>query len=166
MNADLTRPFTTMEVEQALKQMKPMIAPGPDGMPPIFYKFYWNTVGSDVIDASLSVLNSRIMPPNLNHTFITLIPKKKSPTNLKDYRPISLCNVIYKIISKTIASRLKKILPELVSESQSAFMSDRLITDNILVAIKTLHHLKNKRNGKMGFMALKLDMSKAYDRVE
>ena len=104
MNADLTRPFTALEVEQALKQMKPMSAPGPDGMPPIFYKSYWNIVGSDVIDATLSVLNTGIMPPNLNHTFITLIPKTKSPTNLKDYRPISLCNVIYKIISKTIAN--------------------------------------------------------------
>ena len=113
MNAELNQPFTAMEVEQALKQMKPMTAPGPDGMPPIFYKFYWNTIGSDVIDASLSVLNSGIIPPNLNHTFITLIPKTKSPTNLKDYHPISLCNVIYKIISKTIANRLKKILPNL-----------------------------------------------------
>ena len=166
MNADLTRPFTALEVEQALKQMKPMSAPGPDGMPPIFYKSYWNIVGLDVIDATLSVLNTGIMPPNLNHAFITLIPKTKSPTNLTDYRPISLCNVIYKIISKTIANRLKKILPKLVSETQSAFMSDRLITDNILVAFETLHHLKNKRKGKMGFMTLKLDMSKAYDRVE
>ena len=166
MNADLTRSFTAMEVEQALKQMKPMTALGPDGMPPILYKSYWNTVGSDVIDASLSVLNSGIMPPNLNHTFITLIPKTKSPTNLKDYCPISLCNVIYKIISKTIANRLKKFLPKLVSETQSAFMSDHLISDNIIVAFETLHHLKNKRKGKTGFMALKLDMSKAYDRVK
>ena len=166
MNADLTRSFTAMEVEQALKQMKPMTALGPDGMPPILYKSYWNTVGSDVIDASLSVLNSGIMPPNLNHTFITLIPKTKPPTNLKDYCPISLCNVIYKIISKTIANRLKKFLPKLVSETQSAFMSDRLISDNIIVAFETLHHLKNKRKGKTGFMALKLDMSKAYDRVK
>ena len=117
MNVELTRPFTALEVEQALKQMKPMIALEPDGMPPIFYEFYWNTIGFDVIDATLSVLNLGIMPPNLNHTFITLIPKTKSPTNLKDYRPISLCNVIYKIISKTIANRLKKILPKLVSET-------------------------------------------------
>ena len=71
---------------------------------------------------------------------------------------------MYKIISKTIANRLKKILPKLVSETQSAFMLDQLITDNILIAFETLHHLK-KNKGKMGFMALKLDMSKAYDRV-
>ena len=104
--------------------MKPLTTLGLDGMPPFFYKSYWNIVGSDVIDATLSVLNSGIMPPNINHTFITLIPKKKSPTSPKDFYPISLYNVMYKIISKTIANRLKNILPKLVSETQSAFMSD------------------------------------------
>lgn len=88
--------------------MKPITTLGPNSMPAIFYKYYWNIVGSDVINATLSVLNSGIMPPNINHTFITLTPKTKSPTNLKDFHPISLCNVMYKIISKTIANRLKK----------------------------------------------------------
>ena len=96
MNADFTRPFIAIEVKQALKQMKPITTPGPNGMPPIFYKSYWNIVGSDVINATLSVLNSGIMPPNINHTFITLIPKTKSLTNPKDFRPISLCNIMYK----------------------------------------------------------------------
>lgn len=155
-----------MKLKQALKQMKPMTTPGPDGMPPLFYKAYWSTVGPNVIDATLSVLNSGTMPPLLNRTFISLIPKIKSPERAKDFRLISLCNVMYKLISKTIANRLKKILPKLVFESQSAFMSNRLITDNIIVVFETLHHLKNKRQGKTGFMALKLDMSKAYDRVE
>ena len=149
-----------------MKQMKPLTAPGPDGMSPIFYKSCWNFMSQDVIAAALSVLNSGTMPENLNHTYIALIPKTKSPEKAKDFRPISLCNVLYKIISKTIENRLKKLLPKLVSKSQSAFMSNRLISDNILVAFETLHHIKNKRKGKSGFMALKLDMSKAYDRVE
>ena len=106
------------------------------------------------------------MTDNLNHTFISLVPKTKSPKKAKDFQPISLYNVLYKIISKTIANCLKTLLPKLVSETQSAFMSDRLISDNILVAFETLHHLKNKRKGKLGFMALKLNMSKAYDRLK
>lgn len=166
MNVELTRAYTAKEVEQAIKQMKSMTALGPDGMPPLFYKSFWTIVGQDVTNACLSALNSSSLPSNINHTFITLIPKMKSPTSAKDFRPISFCNVLYKIISKTIANRLKNSLPKLVSESQSAFMSNRLISDNILIAFETLHHLKNKRTGRSGYMALKLDMSKAYDRVE
>ena len=69
-------------------------------------------------------------------------------------------------MAKTIANRFKKLLPKLVSETQSALMSNHLILDNILVAFETLHYLKSKRRGKSGLMALKLDMNKAYNRVE
>ena len=176
MNFDLTREFTTDEVEFALKQMKPLTAPGPDGMSPIFFKFCWQFIGQGIIDASLAILNSGNISANLNHTYIALIPKTKSLERATNFRPISLCNVLYKIESKTIANRLKKIMPKLVSESQSAFMLDRLITDNILVAHETLHHLKTKKNKKnkkkkkktrkTGYMAIKLDMSKAYNKAE
>ena len=166
MNADLIHEFTAHEVEQAFKQMKPLTSPGPDGMPPIFFKSCWDFIGQDVIATSLVILNSGAMPESLNHTFISLIPKTKNQEKATDFRPISLCNVLYKIVSKTITNRLKKLLPKLVSKIQSAFMSDRLISNNILVAFETLHHLKNKKKGKEGLMAIKLDMSKAYDRVE
>lgn len=166
MNLELTGEYTASEVEVALNQMKSISAPEPDGMPPIFFKHYWNTVSHDVLSATLSILNTGTIPPDINHTFISLIPKTKSPETDKDFQPISLCNIIYKLISKTIANSLKKCLPKLVSESQSAFLSNHLITDNILVAFETLHHLKNKMTGKTGSMALKLNMSKAYDRIE
>ena len=112
------------------------------------------------------MLNSGNLPNALNHTFLTLIPKIKCPRRVTDFRPISLCNTLYKLISKVLANHLKKFLPQLISESQSAFLSGRLITDNILITHETLHYLKTKRSGKQGLMALKLDMSKAYDRVE
>ena len=79
---------------------------------------------------------------------------------------IALCNILYKLISKVLANWLKKILLEIISESQSAFQSNKAISDNILVAFEILHHMKKRRKGKMGFMTMKLDLSKAYDRIE
>ena len=156
MNAELTSELAVVEVEQALKQMRPLSAPGLDGMSPIFFKSFWNIVGLDVIEASLPVLNTGSIPENFNHTHIALIPKTKNPEKPKDFRPISLCNVLYKLIAKTIANHLKKLMPKLVSKSQSAFMSNQLISDNTLIAFETLHHLKSKRKGKTGYMALNL----------
>ena len=102
------------------------------------------------------------MLKKMNHTHIVLIPKK-DPTHLTDYKPISLGNVVSRIISKVIANRLKYILPNVVSESQSAFVPNRLITDNIRVAYELLQRMRNRRRGKVGHMAVKLDISKAYD---
>ena len=85
---------------------------------------------------------------------------------MHQFRPISLSNVLYRIFSKVLANRLQDIMPLLISEHKSAFMSNRLISDIILVAFETLHYMRNHTKGKTWFMALKLDMSKAYDRVE
>ena len=85
MNLDLTRDYTVEEVEFALKQMKPLTAPGPDGMSPIFFKSCWNFIGQDVIDASLAILNSGNVPTSLNHTYIALIPKTKNPEKANDF---------------------------------------------------------------------------------
>ena len=133
--------------------MAPTTAPGPDGMSPIFHKSFQHIMGDDVTSIVLNALNSGIVHESLNSTFISLIP-------------INLCNVIYKLISKMLVNRLKLVLPNIVSNSQSAFLSGRLSTDNMLVAFDTLHNLKRKTQGKVGYMALKLDMSKTYDRVE
>ena len=102
----------------------------------------------------------------INRTNITLIPKTKNPTKITEFRLISLSNVIYKLISKVLANRLKSILPQIITENQSAFLSERLITNNVLAAFELMHFLEHKKEGKDCFMAVKLDISKAYDRVE
>ncbi|KAL4654499.1 hypothetical protein ACB092_01G383700 [Castanea dentata] len=135
MNTELGRPFELSEIYEALHQMDLNTSPGPD-------------VGDEVSEAVQSVLNSGNIPDNLNHTFLTLIPKIHSPRKGSNFRPISLSNVLYKIIAKGV------------------FLSERIITDNILIAHENLHYLKQKRTGKLGYMVLKLDMSKAYDQVE
>ncbi|KAL0413522.1 UNVERIFIED_CONTAM: putative mitochondrial protein [Sesamum radiatum] len=119
----------------------------------------------DVTRCVLDFLNTRVLPVGFNHTNIVLIPKCK-PQSLTQYRPISLCNVIYKIASKAIANRLKPWLDRIISPAQSAFVPGRLITDNVLLAFETNHFLHTHSKGRKRFMNLKLDISKAYDRVE
>ena len=117
MNEELLVDFKAKEVWYALKQMHLTKAPKLDGMSPIFFKHYWNIVGPEVVNCVLSSLNSSRMPCRLNETYICLIPKVKSPQNIIEFRPISLCNVVYKLISKILANRLKKVLAAVIDES-------------------------------------------------
>ena len=166
MNQSLIKDFTKEEVLAALKQMHPTKAPSPDDMSAIFFQKYWDVVGNDVTSMVLNVLNCNKSIVEINKTYITLVPKTKSPTKMTEYRPISLCNVVYKLISKVLANRLKVTLPHLITENQSVFLSERLITDNVLVAFEVMHYLEHKRDGKDCYMAVKLDMSEAYNRVK
>jgi hypothetical protein len=159
MNQSLTCVFREEEVDEAIHQMHPSKAPGPDGFSAAFYQKYWNTVGPKVRSAVLSMLNDRTILQKINFTYIVLIPKKKNPKSMSEFRPISLCNVIYKIVAKVLANRLKMILPQVISDNQSAFVPERLITNNILIAYELLHQMNSRRRGKKEFMALKLDMS-------
>lgn len=102
----------------------------------------------------------------MNYTHIVLIPKKNEPRYVSDYRPINLGNVVSQIVSKVLANQLKLILPNVISNSQSAFVPNRFITDNTTIAFEVLHRMRNKRTRKKGQMAIKLDISKVYDRLE
>jgi len=166
MNEQLCKPFSVDEVEKALNSIGDLKAPGPDGLPAIFYKKCWDLVGNKVTDEVLVVLAGGDFPDGWIDTTIALIPKVSNPEEVKDLRPISLCNVLYKMVSKVLANRLKVILPEIISPAQSAFVLGRLISDNTLVAYEILHYMRNKRRGEADYATIKLDMSKAYDMVE
>jgi hypothetical protein len=108
---------------------------------------------------------SGVMPTHINDTHIALIPKKLVPLIPADYRPISLCNVIYKIIAKCIANRLKPHLPDYIHQSQQAFIAGRRISNNIIITQEVTHSFALSSWKHKAFM-LKIDLAKAFDRLE
>uniref|UniRef100_A0A803PYN6 Reverse transcriptase domain-containing protein n=1 Tax=Cannabis sativa TaxID=3483 RepID=A0A803PYN6_CANSA len=162
----LHQDFTPEEVRRAVFQISGDKAVGLDGFNAHFYEKNWSVLGSDLTKAILDCLNHAADFSSINSSLIVLIPKKQRAHSLKDFRPISLCTTFYKIISKTLANRLKVVLDKIISPNQSAFISGRIIFDNILLANEVVHTINNRKNGKVGWAALKLDMSKAFDRVE
>lgn len=101
-----------------------------------------------------------------NKTNIILVPKVKNPSSMSNYRPINLCNLKYKLVTKVLANKLKIILDKFISQAQSAFILGRTITDNIMVGHESLHLIDNRQSRNQGIAAVKLDISKTYDRVE
>jgi hypothetical protein len=166
MNECLAGEFTAMEVKAALDHIGDLKAPGPDGMPSLVYKRYWHIMGEKIVEEVLNVLRGGELPEGWNDTYVVLIPKVKEPSRIKDLRPISLCNVLYKLVYKVLTNRLKIILLDIISDNQSAFVPGRLITDNILLAYETTHFMKSRRKKGESYVAVKADMSKDYDRVE
>lgn len=110
-------------------------------------------VGTEVSLAALKFLNDGIFYSSINYTYIALIPKIKNAKTVVNFWPISLCNMVYKLIAKTLANRLKQILPSLISTEQCAFLSNRLISDNVILAYEALHTMKSKKGGLKGHMA-------------
>ncbi|CAM8959461.1 unnamed protein product [Rhodiola kirilowii] len=115
MNEMLIAPFTEGEVKRALFQMHPTKAPGLDGFPALFYQSNWDIMGQDVVREALVRLNSGVLNTDLNETLIVLVPKVKKVEKVEDMRPISLCNVVMKIVTKALANRLKELLPGIIS---------------------------------------------------
>jgi len=165
-NQELIRIPSPEEIKKACFDIHADKAPGPDGFSASFFQSNWNTVGPNIVLEVQSFFSSSILPASINLTHIRLIPKITSPQKMVDYRPIALCTVFYKIISKLLSKRLQPVLQDIVSENQSAFVPKRAITDNVLITHEVLHYLKTSGAKKRCYMAVKTDMSKAYDRIE
>jgi hypothetical protein len=144
--------------------MNPWKAPGPDGFPAGFYQYSWDIVGASVCDFVKNVWRSPSDIAMVNQTDICLIPKVDQPELISQFRPISLCNTIYKIVSKVIVTRLKIVIPKLVSPFQTGFVPGRNIHENIIVA-KEMVHTMHRSKGRKGYFAIKVDLSKAYDKL-
>ncbi|CAN0841413.1 Transposon TX1 uncharacterized 149 kDa protein [Linum grandiflorum] len=165
-NRLLLAPFTDEEIREAMFSMNPDKAPGPDGFNPGFYQKFWHLVGSHVTSSCKEWMMKGELPQFVQNTTIVLLPKGDRPQTMKEWRPISLCNVLYRLVAKVLANRLRRVMPALVAEEQAAFVRGRSIVDNILIAFETLHSMKLRRRAKHGEVAIKIDISKAYDRVD
>ena len=121
----LSQRFTKVEIVVVVQSMRALRAPGPDGFQALFYQKNWDLVASKMYALSFDVLEGRGIPKHLNDTFIALIPKIDHPELASHFRPIGLCNVAYKIITKVIVNRLKPIPPGIKSNTQLSFVPGR-----------------------------------------
>lgn len=166
MNGQLKDPFISKEIATALSQMCSTKAPGPDGLPTVFFQKHWQSVREGVFTTCLHILNRQGNPALINHIYLALIPKISNPKKVTNYRPISLCNVVYKIVAKILENRIKPIISQIISPTQSAFIPNRLITDNVIIGYECLHKIRHNKSKRKGLVALKLDISKAYNRIK
>ena len=160
---DLIKPITNECILATLKSLKPNKAPGPDGFNKEFFIATWDILGPDFCEAVKSFFATSTMHKGVNSTLIALVPKVRTPSSMRDFRPISLCSTMYKCISKILASRLKVIMPSLIDKAQSAFVPGRQISDNILLA-QELFRGYGRETG-LPKCALKLDLHKAFDSI-
>jgi hypothetical protein len=160
---ELFKPVTLLEIKDILFSFRKERSPGPDGWTADFFTHFFDLVGPDLL---LMVEDARIkgkISSSLNSTFLVLIPKEDSPTSFSDFRPISLCNLVYKLISKVIANRIKPILERSLSAEQLGFLKGRRIQDAIGVAHECIHSIFQK---KQKALVMKLDLKKAFDSID
>ncbi|KAL4291711.1 hypothetical protein GQ457_14G003420 [Hibiscus cannabinus] len=153
------------EVKRLVFSMEPLKAPGSDGLHVAFYQRNWDNVGFSVFRVVRTFFEEGVLDDGVNQTILVLIPKVAKPEYISQFRPISLCNVIYKIITKLLVCRLRPYLPGWIKDTQASFVPGRQIQDNIIIAQEVMHSMRFK-SGRTAWMTIKVDLEKAYDRLE
>ncbi|GLT25058.1 hypothetical protein SLA2020_002120 [Shorea laevis] len=159
----LERPFTVEEIEEGLNSCEGHKAPGPDGYNFNFIKFVWDTLKDDFVEFFREFHQRGRLVKGLNSSFLTLIPKKMNPLELKDFRPISLIGCIYKLLAKVLANRLKNVMSNIISDTQSAFLGGRQLVDSVLTLNEVVDEARRRKQQAFVFKA---DFEKAYDCVD
>ncbi|XP_073358143.1 uncharacterized protein [Aegilops tauschii subsp. strangulata] len=161
-NAALLAPFDATEVEAFVKAMNPASAPGPDGLPVHFFQAFWPMVKEIILDLFREFSRGTLDMSRLNYGIISLIPKVPGAADIRQFRPITILNVIFRILAKGYATRAALIAPRIHHPNQSAFTKGRYIVDGILVLYEVIHEVKSKH---LRVVFFKIDFHKAYDTV-
>ncbi|KAJ9535522.1 hypothetical protein OSB04_un001343 [Centaurea solstitialis] len=159
----MVRPIDDKEIREAIFGIDDLKAPGPDGFSSRFYKKSWPVIGSEICEAVKQFFHNGKLLKEVNATVLSLVPKSQTPRKVADFRPIACCNVLYKCISKVLVGRLKNYLDVLVDKNQSAFIPNRQICDNVLLAQELMRGYHRQRGTRR--CAFKVDIQKAYDTV-
>lgn len=161
-NRELLRPLTMEEVKEAMRQLPVGKAPGVDAIPAEFYQELWDDIGNDIFNFADETISQAHINEELNISKIALLPKTEDRSRIKNFRPISLLNTLYKVIAKIYATRMKPMLHQWILPSQTGFVPNRCILDNIFLAFEAIDWtLESNQHISL----LLLDFEKAYDRV-
>lgn len=164
MNEELQAIPSIEEVKRAIMKLNKDSAGGPDGMTGAFYQGTWNIIGEDIYEMVKAFFIGDELPRFITHTNLVLLPKKLVINTFSDLRPISFSNFVNKIFSRIIHERIKMVLPLIISPEQAEFVQGKSIAENVLLVQEIITEIKKR--GKPPNMVIKIDMMKAYDRVE
>lgn len=153
------------KVKECVWSLHLLKSPRPDGYSGIFFQSYWKIVKEKVVKFNKECFKRGVIPDLENRTFIILIPKTDQPSNFNHFKPISLCNFTYKVVSKILTRRISKLVGKIISPNQGAFVKGRWTAENSIVGQEVIQKVK-KHKGKQGLMVMKIDLKKAFDKME